>query len=214
MMTAVLLTLGLLVSTQPDSQSVFDKMVAKLRAAKTLFGTIERHVDTDTWKEEFAFQKPNRFRLSGPASDMCFDGKTYTFYFSTGNSYTQEKQEGGFEIPVAGLEALEPSWKNTWKLGKLSRTRLQGTDVFAIPLLAARWPNVRQTVYVNVNTSLPVGFDVVTESLGGKSRGLTLFTTLLYNAPLPKDAFVFKVPEGATKMDTGKGGVPEPSVRP
>lgn len=201
-----LLALTLLATGHADTlgNTVYKKLAAKVRAARSITGTVKTTINGQSFTDQFALMKPGYFKMVGPAAQIYITPATYYFYLPTLKQYSKTSAMGP-QFPIIGFEMFGTKTSPAWKPGATKKQKFGGRDCYAMTIKNQVGARVQQMLYVDAKTYLPAGnsMKVLVELPGRPKRtnvSSAVYSNIKLNTKLSPANFVFKPPPGAKEQ--------------
>ena len=183
-------------ATAQNKTAAYEATLTKLRAAHSLstkMDVIFPGQAAQTWKVRFL--KPHMYEVIGPDQEFRFDGKRESVYLPDSKQYQFPESPSAPEAPFStgindffeGMPSYQP--------GDEKPVQLDGKTVTAISLTE---PGLTKpvTLYVNPQTSLPVGYDEPMDNGTFQVR----YRDLKLDEPMQPSSFTWTPPKDAKAM--------------
>lgn len=202
---SVLICAAILLSKTDDGKGVYDAWQKKLRAAKTLSGTMLGGTRSEPKKTTFRLMKPNFQEILGPATEHHSDGKHTYLYQKESKEYFLSAGTLGATVG-GGLAGCEPFGTTEWPMvyDREETVTFEDQEAYAVDVKPGKKTaisrDLRSTYYFSKRSGNLLGFRQMVGSDVSSGR----YIDLVFDAPMNPSSFTWTVPAGAKPYSGGK----------
>ena len=161
----MLAALALLQVTETP-QAVFDRVCAKLNAAKSLRTDLIMNPDKDSVLFEIYLDRSGRYSIRAPQQGFVSDGTTVWMWFDGSKTYYRSAAEQTPQVPslLVGLNGFYRSPDASFQAKSMDQTVFEHRDVRRLKLVRANVPDLYWNLMLG-DDDLPVGYEQCAESM-------------------------------------------------